>query len=286
MFSRTIRLPRATLDPRSETLIMGVINATPDSFSDGGVHFDPEVAVQAGVEMFRAGAHIVDVGGESTRPGSLPIEPEEELRRTIPIIKEIHRRMPDGVISIDTRRGQVAEAAIEAGAQIVNDVSGFRDDPALAEVAREASAAVVVMHMLGLPKTMQQEIRYHAFPGDIYDFLADRVRFLQESGIDPGRIVIDPGIGFGKTFDQNLILVNRLEVFRDLGKPILLGPSRKSFLGAILDQPNARDRDTGTLAVITASILRGADIVRVHDVPSAVQACRVADAVLREKVKP
>ena len=194
--------------------------------------------------------------------------------------------MPDGVISIDTRRGQVAEAAIEAGAQIVNDVSGFRDDPALAEVAREASAAVVVMHMLGLPKTMQQEIRYHAFPGDIYDFLADRVRFLQESGIDPGRIVIDPGIGFGKTFDQNLILVNRLEVFRDLGKPILLGPSRKSFLGAILDQPNARDRDTGTLAVITASILRGADIVRVHDVPSAVQACRVADAVLREKVKP
>ena len=286
MFPRTIRLPQATLDPRSETLIMGVINATPDSFSDGGVHFDQEVAVQAGVEMFRAGAHIVDVGGESTRPGSLPIEPEEELRRTIPVIREIHRRVPDGVISIDTRRGEVAEAAIEAGAQIVNDVSGFRDDPALAKVAREAGTGVVVMHMLGLPKTMQKEIRYQAFPGDIYDFLADRVKFLEESGIDPGRIVIDPGIGFGKTFDQNLILVNRLEVFRDLGKPILLGPSRKAFLGAILDQPDARERDTGTLAAITAGILRGADIVRVHDVPSAVQACRVADAVLREKVKP
>ena len=173
MFPRTIRLPQATLDPRSETLIMGVINATPDSFSDGGVHYDPEVAVQVGVEMFRAGAHIVDVGGESTRPGSLPIEPEEELRRTIPVIREIHRRVPDGVISIDTRRGEVAEAAIEAGAQIVNDVSGFRDDPALAEVAREARAGVVVMHMLGLPKTMQKEIRYQTFPGDIYDFLAD-----------------------------------------------------------------------------------------------------------------
>ncbi len=286
MFSRTIRLPQATLDPRSETLIMGVINATPDSFSDGGVHFDPEVAVQAAVEMFRSGAHIVDVGGESTRPGSLPIEPEEELRRTIPVIREINRRVPDGVISIDTRRGEVAEAALKAGAQIVNDVSGFRDDPALAEVAREAGAGVVVMHMLGLPKTMQKEIRYQAFPGDIYDFLADRVRFLEESGIDPGRMVIDPGIGFGKTFDQNLILVNRLEVFRDLGKPVLLGPSRKAFLGAILDQPNAKERDTGTLAVITAAILRGADIVRVHDVPSAIQACRVADAVLREKVKP
>jgi dihydropteroate synthase len=281
-----IRLPKAVLDPRSETLIMGVINTTPDSFSDGGVHLAAETAAEAAVEMFRSGAHIVDVGGESTRPGSLPVEVEEELRRTIPVVREIHRRAPEGVISIDTRRAAVAEAAVEAGAQIINDVSGFRDDPRLVETARESSAGVIVMHMLGLPKTMQKEIRYKSFPGDVYGFLQNRVRFLEDSGIAPERIMIDPGIGFGKSFDQNLVLVNRLELFRDLGKPILLGPSRKAFIGAILDEPDPRKRDTGTLAVITAGILRGADIVRVHHVPSAVQACKTVDAVLREKVTP
>jgi len=265
---------------------MGVVNTTPDSFSDGGKYLDPDVAIEAALSMLRAGADIIDVGGESTRPGSLSVTIEDELERAIPVIKGVHHHARDAVISIDTRRRRVAEAALSAGAQIINDVSGFRDDPELVDLAREASVGLVVMHMLGRPKTMQQEIRYNHFPGDIYEFFVERVRALEGSGIAPERIVIDPGIGFGKTFDQNLFLINRLNVFSDLGKHILLGPSRKAFLGKVLDEPAAERRDVGTRAAITAGIVRGASIVRVHDVPPAVQACRVADAILRERVAP
>lgn len=281
-----IPLPRTILDPASRTLVMGVVNTTPDSFSDGGKYLDPEVAIDAAIEMFRAGAHIVDVGGESTRPGSLFVEQEEEMARAIPVVREIHRRMPEAVISIDTRRAAVGQGAIEAGAQIINDVTGFRDDAGLIEVARESRAAVIVMHMLGRPRTMQQDIHYDAFPGDIYEFFQERIRSLEDAGIAPEKIIIDPGIGFGKTFDQNLTLINRLDYFRPLGKHILLGPSRKAFLGKILDEPVPAAREIGTLAAITAGIVRGASIVRVHDVPSAVQACKVADAILRERVNP
>ena len=279
-----IPLPGRVLDAGSRTLVMGVINTTPDSFSDGGEHLEMQTAVNAAVRMFQEGAHIVDVGGESTRPGSDPVEIEEELRRTVPVIREVKRLVPDGVISIDTRRTEVAEAALDAGAEIINDVSAFRDDPSLADLAREAGTGVIAMHMLGRPKTMQKEIRYRAFPDDIRDFLAERIQFLEHKGIAPERIVIDPGIGFGKTFDQNLILINRLDVFVSLGKHVLLGPSRKAFLGKILDEPVAAKRDIGTLAAITTGILRGASIVRVHDVLPAVQACKVADAVRRERI--
>jgi dihydropteroate synthase len=264
---------------------MEVINTTPDSFSDGGVHEDPQNAIDAAVRMFQAGADIVDVGGESTRPGSLPIGPEEEIRRTKQVIREIHRRVPEGVISVDTRRRTVAKAAVEAGAQIINDVSGFRDDPGLVELARDSGCGVVVMHMLGNPRTMQQDIRYHLFPADIYEFLYDRIQALEDSGIAPERIVIDPGIGFGKTFDQNLVLINRLNYFTSLGKHVLVGPSRKAFLGKILDQPVAAARDLGTMAAVTAAVLRGASIVRVHDVAMAVQVCKVADAIRRERAE-
>src|SRR5271157_3648138 len=171
MKKRTIPLPRTALDLGLRTLVMGVINTTPDSFSDGGAYYDQEVAVEGGLEMLRAGADMIDVGGESTRPGSLFVEPEEEIRRAIPVIGAIHRAMPDAVISVDTRRAKVAEAAIAEGAQIVNDVSGFRDDPELIGLAREAEVGVVIMHMLGTPRTMQQTIHYDAFPQDIYDFL-------------------------------------------------------------------------------------------------------------------
>lgn len=279
-----IPLPDRILDAGSRTLVMGVINTTPDSFSDGGKHLDMQTAVNAAVRMFQEGADIVDVGGESTRPGSEPIDVEEELRRAVPVIKEVKRLVPDGVISIDTRRRAVAEAALDAGAEIINDVSAFRDDPDLADLAREAGTGVIAMHMLGKPRTMQQEIRYRAFPDDIRDFLAERIQFLEGKGIAPERIIIDPGIGFGKTFDQNLILINRVEVFVELGRHVLLGPSRKAFLGQILDEPVAAKRDIGTLAAITAGVLRGASIVRVHDVLPAVQACKVADAVLRERI--
>jgi len=263
---------------------MGVVNTTPDSFSDGGVHYDPETAIEAALEMIWVGAHIVDVGGESTRPGSQPVEPDEEFARTVPIIREISRRVPDSVISIDTRRSVVARAAVEAGAQIINDVSGFRDDPGLVDLARRTGVGVVVMHMLGRPGNMQANIEYDSFPGDVYTFLRDRVRTLEDAGIAPEKIIIDPGIGFGKTFDQNLVLINRLDYFKDLGKPILLGASRKAFLGKILEEPVAAARDLGSAAVVTAGILRGANIVRVHHVPYAVQACKVADAVRRERV--
>jgi dihydropteroate synthase len=263
---------------------MGVINTTPDSFSDGGVHLDADVAIASGLRMLEDGADIVDVGGESTRPGSSPVDEFGELERAVPVIAGIVQANPNAMISVDTRRRSVAEAAIKAGARIVNDVSGFRDDPAMIDVAREAQAGLVVMHMLGKPRTMQIEINYKFFPGDIFEFFQERIRALEDASIDPHNIILDPGIGFGKTFDQNLVLLNRLDYFNNLGKPILVGPSRKSFLGKILDEPEAARRDTATLAAITAAILRGASIVRVHNVPNAVQACKVADAIVREGV--
>ncbi len=273
MVNRSIPLPRTALDLGLRTLVMGVINTTPDSFSDGGDYYDTGIAVEGAVAMLRAGADIIDVGGESTRPGSVFVEPQEEIRRAAPVIRGIHQAMPDAVISVDTRRRKVAEAAFAEGAQIVNDVSGFRDEPGLIDLAREAGVGVVIMHMLGTPRTMQQNIHYDDFPGDIYDFLEQRIRVLEDAGIDPEKIVIDPGIGFGKTFDQNLVLINRLDCFKPLGKPILVGASRKAFIGKILDEPIAANRDVGTLATVAAAILRGADIVRVHDVAPAVQVC-------------
>jgi len=261
---------------------MGVINTTPDSFSDGGKFLDPEFAVSSGLTMIQDGADIIDVGGESTRPGSSPIDCGEELRRAIPVVRGICRASPKAVVSIDTRRSEVAAAALEAGATIVNDVTGFRDDPASLDVAREAKAGVIIMHMLGCPKTMQQEILYEAFPDDIYRFLEQRIELAERKGISPDDIIIDPGIGFGKTFDQNLFLINRMDFFLPLGKPLLSGPSRKSFLGQIIDQPVPSSRDTATLGAIAASIMRGASIVRVHDVARTVEVCKVIDAILRE----
>ena len=281
---RPIPLPRTSLDPRTHTLVMGIINTTPDSFSDGGKNLDADIAISAGLAMLEDGADIIDVGGESTRPGSSYLEIDEELRRTIPVVAAISQQRPAAVISIDTRRREVAEAAFGAGAQIINDVAGFRDDPSMVDFARECGAAVVVMHMLGTPKTMQVDIKYDSFPGDLYDFFHERISALEDKGIDPEKIIIDPGIGFGKTFDQNLTLINRLDFFSTLGKQILIGPSRKGFLGKILNEPVPANRDLGTLAAITASILRGASIVRVHNVRSAVQTCRVADAVVRERI--
>lgn len=286
MTQTLIPLPRITLDCGSRTLVMGVVNTTPDSFSDGGKYYDTDVAVEGALEMLRAGADIIDVGGESTRPGSFFVEPKEEIRRAVPVIKGIHQAVPEAVISVDTRRRSVAEAAIAEGAQIVNDVTGFRDDPGLIGLCREAQVGVVIMHMLGTPRTMQETIHYDSFPGDIYDFFLERIGVLEDARIAPEKIVIDPGIGFGKTFDQNLVLINRLDSFKPLQKPILLGSSRKAFIGKILDESVPEARGMGTLATVAAAILKGANIVRVHDVAPAVQVCKVTDAILREKVSP
>lgn len=286
MLTSALPLIRTGFPKDGKTLVMGVINTTPDSFSDGGVHYSPEVAVESALRMIEDGADIVDVGGESTRPGSSPIDVDEEIRRAVPVVRELCRRNPDAVVSIDTRRKAVAEAALEAGAQIVNDVSGFRDDPELIPLVRESGAAAIVMHMLGRPKTMQKNISYESFPGDVVDFLRGRIDELERAGIDPEKIVIDPGVGFGKTFDQNLILINRFNEFSELAKPVLLGASRKAFIGAILDEPEASRRVLGSVAVAVAGVLRGADIVRVHDVAETVQAIRVADAIRRERIAP
>ncbi len=269
----------------SRTKVMGVINTTPDSFSDGGVHFESDTAIASGLKMLEQGADILDIGGESTRPGSLPVGVDEEIRRTIPVISGICSKAPEAVVSIDTRRNVVAEAAIEAGAVIVNDVSGFRDDPELARTARDNGAFLVVMHMLGAPRNMQSDIHYDSFPGDIVTFFKQRIADLEEIGVAPEKIILDPGIGFGKTFNQNLILINRLQEFSELGKPLLMGPSRKAFIGKIIGEPEASKRDVATMAAISMSICRGATIVRAHDVRSTVQVARVTDAILRERVE-
>ncbi len=269
---------------RNRTLVMGVINVTPDSFSDGGKHLDPEVAVASGLRMIEQGADIVDVGGESTRPGSAPIGLQEELRRVLPVIRGICSARSDAVVSIDTRRSKVASAAIEIGASIVNDVAGFRDDPRSLDVAQEAGAAVVIMHMLGQPNTMQQEIQYHSFPDDIYAFFRERIEFAENKGIPPENIVIDPGIGFGKTFDHNLEILKDLGRFRSLDAPLLVGSSRKAFIGRILDK-EVHERDTGTMATVAAAVMNGAHIVRVHNVKQAVETVRVIDAVKRGRIE-
>ncbi len=266
------------------TKVMGVINTTPDSFSDGGINFSPDVAVANGLSMLEDGADVLDIGGESTRPGSDYTDIEEEIRRISPVISGICSQRPDAVISVDTRRMAVAKSAIEAGAIIVNDVSGFRHDPELAQLAVKAEAFLIVMHMLGVPRTMQQDVHYESFPEDIFIFFEERIAHLENIGVSPEKIILDPGIGFGKTFDQNLILINRLEQFRKLEKPLLVGPSRKAFLGKIVEEPQPSKRDMATMAAVSMCVCRGASIVRVHDVKSAVQICKVTDAILREKI--
>jgi dihydropteroate synthase len=267
-------------------LVMGVINTTPDSFSDGGVHLQTEKAVESAINMLDSGAHIIDVGGESTRPGSEPVDPSAEMERALPVIEGICKSRPKALISIDTRRARVAQKAINAGAKIINDVSGFRDDPDMIGLARETGAGVIIMHMLGKPKTMQKNIEYRDFPNDILEFFRERIRTLESGGIGENRIVVDPGIGFGKTFDQNLRLINRLGFLAPLGKPILVGASRKAFLGEIIGEPDPAKRDLATAAVSVAALMRGADIIRVHDVQMAMIPIMIGNAVLRERIKP
>jgi len=282
--SRTLRIGERLYDCSERTLIMGVLNVTPDSFSDGGRYLETGRAVERAGEMVRQGADIVDVGGESTRPrssaygeGADPIPAEEELRRVLPVIERL-REIVDVPLSIDTTKAEVAEGALRAGAVMVNDVSGFRFDPRMPRVIAEAGASAVVMHTKGPPKTMQQDVSYDDLFGQIGEYLREGLALGEQEGVR--EMVIDPGIGFGKTPRDNLRLLVGLRRFRSLGRPIMVGPSRKSFLGAILDLP-VEERLEGTLAAVVAAILSGADIVRVHDVREVKRAVQVADA-LRE----
>ncbi|MCS6781667.1 MAG: dihydropteroate synthase [Gloeomargarita sp. SKYBB_i_bin120] len=260
------------------TYLMGIVNVTPDSFSDGGEYFAPELAVAHGQRLVAEGADILDIGGQSTRPGAEIVPVEEELRRVIPVIEALAPRV-NVPISVDTTRAVVARAALAAGATWVNDVSGGTDDPELLSVVAQAQATVVLMHRRGTPKTMQTLTHYDDLIGEIRDFLEQQVRKAQQLGIE--RIVIDPGIGFAKTADQNLTILRELHRFKTLNCPILVGPSRKSFIGHVLNQPDPKQRVWGTAAACCAAIAHGADILRVHDVAPMKQVIQMADAIWR-----
>ena len=271
-----IRGRRFVLGPR--TWLMGVVNVTPDSFSDGGRYFDAGKAVARGLELAAEGADILDVGGESTRPGSLPVPEAEELRRVVPVIEAL-RKQAAILLSVDTTKAAVARAALDAGADIVNDTSAFRFDPAMAGEVARSGAGVILMHMKGTPLTMQDSPRYEDLLGEVGAFLDDRLRLAEAAGIPRERAIIDPGIGFGKTFEDNLILLRRQRVFHALGRPLLLGFSRKAFLGRILGAPPG-ERLEGTIAAAVLSVERGAHILRVHDVGPVARAVRSAEAML------
>jgi dihydropteroate synthase len=262
-----------------KTWIMGILNVTPDSFYDGGKHQEPTAAVDRGLQMAQEGAEIIDVGGESTRPGSDSVPPEEQIRRTLPVIRALASK--GLTVSIDTSSAQVAQAASDAGASIVNDVTGLTGDPEMIPVVRKTGCAVVIMHLQGTPRTMQVAPRYDDVMEEITRILRDTSRRAIESGIDRNRIVIDPGLGFGKRFEDNIEIVQRVAEFRSLGFPVLIGASRKSFIGTLVERPKPEERLYGSLAIAAYVAANGAHIVRVHDVKET----RDVIAVI-ERVRP
>ncbi len=259
--------------PDDRPLVMGIINVTPDSFSDGGRHAAAEAAIAAGHAMLEAGADLLDIGGESTRPGAEPAPPREEMARILPVIRELAKAAP---VSVDTRNAETMEEALEAGAEIVNDISALRHDPDALGVIARAEAPVILMHMQGDdPRTMQREAQYEDVALDVARFLRDRIATLEALGIPRARIAVDPGIGFGKTIAHNLELIDRLPLLASLGCRILLGASRKAFIGRLSGVAQADQRLAGSIAVALAGAARGAAILRVHDVSETAQALRV-----------
>ena len=278
-----------TVDLSRRSMIMGVLNVTPDSFSDGGEFFSTDKAVEYGLRMAQEGAQIIDVGGESTRPGSEAVSTEEELRRVIPVIERLHDKIDPpsqryGVagilISIDTSKSKVAEAALDAGASIINDVSGGRNDEAMMPIAAKRNAAFIIMHMQGNPRTMQGDPRYVDVVGEVADFFRQQYARALESKIDPMAIAFDPGIGFGKTLAHNLDLIGNFSRLRTNERPLVVGVSRKSFLSKIVGSTEMEDRMAATVALTALLRERGANVLRVHDVKPNVQALRAAEAIL------
>jgi dihydropteroate synthase len=269
-----------TIDCGERTLVMGVLNVTPDSFSDGGRFLEREAAVARGLEMAAAGADLLDVGGESTRPGSDPVTENEELDRVVPVLQRLVAEV-DVPLSIDTRKPGVAAAAIEAGALVVNDISGGRSAD-MFDVVRRTGAGIVLMHMRGEPKDMQEHTDYDDVVADVREELRQRMEAAIFADIEPDRIAVDPGLGFAKTSEQNLLLVKEIRAFGELGRPLLVGPSRKSFIGRVLDADVDR-RMMGTAGAVAWLAANGADIVRVHDVEEMVHVVRVVDAIRRAR---
>ncbi|NOY77625.1 MAG: dihydropteroate synthase [Calditrichaeota bacterium] len=254
---------------------MGILNVTPDSFSDGGKYGDPEHAQRRAFELVEAGADVLDIGGESTRPGAERLSVEEELGRVLPVLESVRGRLPVP-ISIDTTKAAVAREALNAGAALINDISGLRFDPEMASVAAEFDVPVIVMHLRGTPKTMQKNPQYKNLMGEILNELAESRARAQQAGISPEKIIVDPGIGFGKQWFHNYQILGELAALKMLESPILIGPSRKSFLGKILNS-SPDERLEGTLVASTIGILNGAHLIRVHDVKEARRAARIAD---------
>ncbi|MBU1275095.1 MAG: dihydropteroate synthase [Proteobacteria bacterium] len=280
--ARKILLPADGLELGPRTLIMGVVNVTPDSFSDGGLFYEEAQAVEQGLALAEAGADILDVGGESTRPGSEPTPANEEMDRVLPVIEALARHC-SAVISVDTYKAQVARAAVEAGAQIINDITSLGGDPDMARTAAQTKAGLVLMHMKGEPRTMQADPTYGDVVAEVRDFLAQRAGKALEAGVAPEAIVLDPGIGFGKTLEHNLALIRNLGYLARLGHPVLLGASRKSFIGALTGRPTPGERLWGSVGVHVLGAALGADIVRVHDVAHLKEALAVCDAVMAQE---
>ena len=263
------------LDTGSRTLIMGILNLTPDSFYDGGYYRDLSAAAEQAERLAEEGADILDIGGESSRPGAQPVAGEEELARVVPLIRKLAKRIKIP-LSIDTYKSTVAERALGEGAAIINDISALRADSQMVKVARRYQEGLVLMHMQGEPRNMQKSPAYREVVGDITDFFRERLQFLSKQDINPLQVVLDPGIGFGKTVEHNLELIRRLHEFMVFERPLLVGISRKSFIGQILDLSPA-ERLEGSLASEVVAVMKGANILRVHDVKATVRACRMAD---------
>jgi dihydropteroate synthase len=288
MLARTRRrlpLPGGELRLGSRTLIMGVINVTPDSFSDGGLFWDAEHAVAQGLALADEGADILDVGGESTRPDSEPTSAAEEIKRTVPVIEALAAQCR-AVISIDTSKAPVASAALDAGATIINDVTALRGDPAMAALAASSGAGLILMHMLGTPRTMQQNPHYDDVVAEVKNFLAQRAQVARDAGVAAERIIVDPGIGFGKAPEHNLALIRGLGELSELGYPVLLGASRKAFIGTITGKQRPDDRLWGSVGVHILGAALGADLVRVHEVAPYKDALAMGDAVMASPVIP
>jgi dihydropteroate synthase len=264
------------------TLVMGIVNVTPDSFSDGGMFDDAGAAVKHGLQLLEEGADVLDVGGESTRPGSDPVGEEEELGRVLPVVEGLRREAPEAILSVDTRKAAVAGAALAAGADVVNDI-GAGADPAMFGVIASAGAGMVLMHMQGEPKTMQSEPRYGDVVGEVRSFLAERLGGAVAAGIGRDRLCVDPGIGFGKNLEHNLALLRSIGSFRELGVPVLVGVSRKRFVGELSGAEDPAQRLEGSMAAGVWCASQGVEMLRVHDVGSTVRALRIVDAIARER---
>jgi dihydropteroate synthase len=267
----------------AEFRIMGVVNVTPDSFSDGGRYVEPERAISHGLELSAQGAAIVDVGGESTRPGASPVGAREELDRVVPVIEGLAAAGTEAQISIDTSKTEVASRALDAGATLVNDVTALRGDPKMASLVASSGAEVCLMHMLGEPRTMQDDPRYADVVSEVKAFLEERLRFAVRAGVAEDRILLDPGIGFGKTVEHNLELIERLDELVALGPPVVIGASRKSFIGKITGRRDPLQRAAGTAAVNVLAYERGARVFRVHDVAPSLDALAMAAATVSRR---